>query len=81
MKNWFKTFELEERDVLITKCYEDENGDEAFTVDFKFYIEGGIIVTQSVGFENEEKMDQAFDRADEFNVQNIVDSVLKLAGN
>lgn len=76
MKNWYKTIQLEERDVLVTKEYNEE--EDSFEIAFKFFIVDGVSVTHSIGYGDEEDRDKAFLETGPTFTINIVDSLLKM---
>lgn len=70
----FRIIELPTHQVLLTKDFDQDDGSPTVTLTL-FY--DGVKVTQTMGFENENKRDTAFDDISPEHAQQLVDATQK----
>ena len=76
-KIYFKIFELPTHQVCIQRDFGNEDGEKDFLIVVQFYFDG-ILAKQSLGYDDENKRDQDFDKFDEKVCQNMVDAVSEM---
>ena len=69
---YFKIIELENYQVLVEKCLDDDDETEAMNV--SFHIKG-MKVSHNLSYESMEKRDNDFEQFDEKQAQKFIDSI------
>lgn len=66
MKNWYKTFELATKDIIVMKGYSNESDDKEnpYTL-VTFSNHDGFNMKTALGFPDEESRDEAFQKVNE----------------
>ncbi|POR20665.1 hypothetical protein BWK57_12815 [Flavobacterium columnare] len=69
---YFKIIELENYQVLVEKCFDDDDETEAMNV--SFHIKG-MKVSYNLSYETMEKRDNDFEQFDKKQAQKFIDSI------